>query len=123
MISAFGVEHGEISKASSYSENRKKGNTARNVTLGALGVGTANGLTASYRSTKANAPLFNEYVSRSGSMHPMQSSELLGRMKLPKGSKVHTAIGLGALGAATGGLAANRTYRRRQRREANQKLG
>lgn len=116
MISAFGVEHGEISKSDTYAQNKKKGDTARNVGLAGLGVGAANSGVAMGRAYNANKEIFRS-AARMGLTPPASS------LKVPAGAAIHKPIALGALGAVGGGLVANRVYRRRQKKEANSKLG
>lgn len=87
--SAFGAEY--ISKAKS---NKEKGDIARNVGLGAAGVGVGNAAIATKRSLRA-----------------------LDGGNLPKGFVTHGLVETGAIGTAAAGLAANRLYRARQKKE------
>lgn len=120
MISAFGVDHGEISKADDdtmiYRNSKRKGDKARNYGLAAAGVGAANGGIASGRAISANMPMYQRAMETGVRPSPSE-------IKVPRGMRAHQLIGLGALGAAGTGLAINRVNRHAQRKAAQRKLG
>lgn len=108
MISAFGVIH--KSSKEEYERNKRKGNIARNVALGSLGVGLVNGGVASGRVANSNRKFFEELAN--------DKSGKLVAPKLPKGAAIHGGVGWGAFGGLGAGLVANRVYRRRQKKHA-----
>lgn len=117
MISAFGVEHGEFSKAdSAYKSNKRKGDIGRNVALAGLGAGATNAGVAIGRSYKANKGLYDATMSH-GLLPPT------GSVKIPKGAWVHKPIARTAGAAVLGGLAVNRVARHKQNKAAKRQLG